>query len=78
MVQDIFELRHYNQIKNFHRIRPLGQFDLVVAMSVCCLSPFHVPDCDAYFAPTSRSRMSKAFRDSESLGGNAGKKWSQN
>ena len=30
------------------------------------------------FAPTSGSRMSKIFRDSESLGKSAGKKWSQN
>ena len=69
---------------NFHRIGPLGRFDLVVAMSVClsfvviCLSPFHVLDFEAYFASTSKSRMSKIFRDSESLGKSAGKKWSQN
>ena len=51
---------------NFYRIGPLGRFDLVVAMSVClsaclsaCVSPFHVLDFEAYFAPTSRSRMSK-------------------
>ena len=43
-----------------------------------CLSPFHVIDFEAYFAPTSRSRMSKILRDSESLGKSAGKKWSQN
>ena len=30
------------------------------------------------FAPTSRSRMSKIFRDSKSLGKSAGKKWSRN
>ena len=29
------------------------------------------------FAPTSRSRISKNFRDSESLGKGNGKKWSQ-
>ena len=29
------------------------------------------------FAPTSRSRMSNIFRDSESLGKNNGKKWSK-
>ena len=63
----------------FHRIDPLGQFDLVVTMSVCCyLSPFHVLDFEAYFAPTFRSRMSKIVRDSKSLGKSAGKKWSQN
>ena len=38
--------------------------------------PFHVLDFEAYFAPTSRSRMSKFFRDSESLGKSNGKKWS--
>ena len=67
--------------KNFHRIGPLGRFDLVVAMSVCLsvdLSPFHVLDFEAYFAPTSGSQMSKSFRDLESLGKKAGKKWSQN
>ena len=39
-----------------------------------CLSPFHVVYFEAYFSPTSRSRMSKGLRDSESLGKNAGKK----
>ena len=62
---------------NFHRIGPLGPFDLVVAMSVClsvCVSvclfdvPFHVVYFEAYFASTSQSRMSKVFRHSESLG----------
>ena len=59
----------------------LGRFFHRVAMSVhmrVCVSPFHVLDFEAYFAPTSRSRMSKNFRDSESLGKSAGKKWSQN
>ena len=63
----------------FHRIGPLGRFDLVVAMSVCCccvLSPFHEEDFESYFAPTSRSRMSNIFRDSVSLAKSAGKKWS--
>ena len=50
----------------------------VVCMYVCMSVPFHVLDFEAYFAPTSRSRMSKIFRDSESLGKSAGKKWSQN
>ena len=57
---------------------PVG---LVVAMSVClftCLSPFHVLDFEAYFAPISRSRMSKICRASESLGKSAGRKGSQN
>ena len=43
-----------------------------------CLSPFHVIFFEAYFAPTSRSRMTNIFKDSESLGKSAGKKWSQN
>ena len=71
--------------RDFHRIGPLGQFDLVVAMSVVCLCgvcvvsvPFRVVYFEAHFAPTSRSRMSDIFRDSEFLGKSAGKKWSQN
>ena len=59
----------------------LGRFFHRVAMSVyvfICLSPFHVLHFEAYFAPTSRSRMTNIFRDSESLGKSAGKKWSQN
>ena len=32
---------------------------------------------NSLFAPTSRSRMSNIFRDSESLGKSNGKKWSQ-
>ena len=46
-------------------------------MFACCLSPFHALDFEAYFAPTSQSRRSKKFRDSEPLGKSAGKKWSQ-
>ena len=37
---------------------------------------FEVP-FNGLFAPTSRSRMSNIFRDSESLGKSNGKKWSQ-
>ena len=51
-------------------------------MSVCvcvclsvCLFTFEVP-FNGLFAPTSRSRMSNIFRDSESLGKSNGKKWS--
>ena len=40
-------------------------------------APFHVLDFEASFAPTSRSRMFKIVRDSESLGKSAWKKWSQ-
>ena len=47
-------------------------------MSVCCLSPFHWQDFEAYFVLTSQSQMSNTFRDSESLRKSAGKKWSQN
>ena len=46
----------------FHQIGPLGQFDLVGAMSVClcvCVSLFHVLDFEAYFVPTSQSCLSK-------------------
>ena len=46
--------------------------------SVCLpvrLFTFEVP-FKRLFAPTSRSRMSKIFRDSESLGKSNGKKWS--
>ena len=48
---------------------------LFVCLSVC-LFTFEVP-FKRLFAPTSRSRMSKIFRDSESLGKSNGKKWSQ-
>ena len=72
-----------NYSTQFHRIGPLGRFDLVVTMSVCCslfvcVSPFHVLYFEAYFAPTSGSRIANIFRDLESLGKSAGKKWSQN
>ena len=67
----------------FHRIGTLGRFNQVVAMSVClCVCvfdvPFHVVHFEAYLAPTSQSRMSKIFRDWESLGKSAGNKWYQN
>ena len=47
---------------------------LSVCLSVCSL--FEVP-FKRLFAPTSRSRMSNNFRDSDSLGKSNGKKWSQ-
>ena len=54
-----------------------------VRVSVCpcvrvsvCLFTFEVP-FNGLFAPTSRSRMSNIFRDSESLGKSNGKKWSE-
>ena len=40
-----------------------------------CLFTFEVP-FNSLFAPTSQSRMSNIFRDSESLGKSNGKKWS--
>ena len=46
-----------------------------VRVSVC-LFTFEVP-FTGLFAPTSRSRISNIFRDSESLGKSNGKKWSQ-
>ena len=68
--------------QNFFKESALGRFSHRVAMSgcrfICLFVPFHVLDLEAYFAPTSQSRMSKMFRDSESLGKSAGKKWSQN
>ena len=47
---------------------------LCVCVSVC-LFAFEVP-FNGLFAPTSRSRMSKNFRDSQSLGKSNEKKWS--
>ena len=53
-----------------------------VCLSVClsdclsvCVFTFEVP-FKRLFAPTSQSRMSNIFRDSESLGKSNGKKWS--
>ena len=66
----------------FSSNRPTGPIQSssrnVCLLLFLCLSPFHVLDFEAYFAPISQSRMSKNFRDSESLGKSAGKKWSQN
>ena len=50
-----------------------------VCLSVClsvCVFTFEVP-FKRLFAPTSQSRMSNIFRDSESLGKSNEKKWSQ-
>ena len=62
---------------NFQSIGPLGRN---VRLSVClsvrvCVFTFEVP-FKRLFAPTSRSRMSNIFRDSESLGKSSWKKWS--
>ena len=72
-------------ISNFSKHRPSGPMlsisrnvRLCVCPSVCllvCLFTFEVP-FNSLFAPTSRSRTSNIFRDSESLGKSNGKKWS--
>ena len=71
--------------RGFSKHRPSGpmlsisqNFHMSVCLSVClfvCLFTFEVP-FNGLFAPTSRSRMSNIFRDSESLGKSNGKKWS--
>ena len=66
---------------HFHQIGPLGRFDLVVAMSVCvsaCLMSFSCGIFWGLFCPHFPKSDVKIFRDSESLGKSAGKKWSQN
>ena len=66
---------------NIFKESALGRFFHRVAMSVYVfiyLSPFHVLDFEAYFLPTLWIWISNKFWDSESLGKNAGKKWSQN
>ena len=60
------------------RIRSSSRIVFVCVCLCVCLSPFHKVDFEAYFSPTSRSWGSKIFRNSESLGKSAGKKWSQN
>ena len=61
----------------FSKHRPSGPMLSIsrnVRLSVCSL--FEVP-FKHLFAPTSRSWLSKFFRDLESLGKSNGKKWSQ-
>ena len=66
----------------FSKHRPSGPMLSIsqnVRLCVClfvCLFTFEVP-FNGLFAPTSRSRMSNIFRDSESLGNSNGKKGSQ-
>ena len=58
---------------------PMLSISRFVRPSVCtsvCLFTFEVP-FNGLFAPTSRSRMSNIFTDSESLGKSNGTKWSQ-
>ena len=68
--------------KPFSKHRPSGpmlSISRFVRLCVClsvCLFTFEVP-FKRLFAPTSRSRTSNIFRDSESLGKSNGKKWSQ-
>ena len=55
------------------------KFQFRSLVSVCLFDvPFHVVYFEAYFSPFSRSQLSKNFRDLESLGKSAEKKWSQN
>ena len=83
----IFKIKNKNN-NIFSSNRPTGRIpssSCNVRLFVCLLmsmSPFHILDFEAYFAPTSQSRMSKFFRDSESLGKSARKnifvvKWSK-
>ena len=82
----IFWLRSRPYINSFHRIGPLGRFDLVVTMSVCvsvclcvCLmSLFMWYILRPIWPPLPEVGCQKKFRDSESLGKSAGKKWYQN
>ena len=70
---------HLNIRIFFVGIGPLGRCFLQVDLSICvsvCLFTFEVLS-RFLFAPTSRNRMSKIFRDLEALGKNNGKKWSQ-
>ena len=70
------------KIKNivclFSKHRPSGpmlSISRFVRLSVCVFT-FEVR-FKCLFAPTSQSRTSNIFRDSESLGKSNGKKWSQ-
>ena len=62
----------------FSKNRPLADsFIESRCPCVCGRVPFCLVYFEAYFAPTSRSRMSEIFKDSESFGKSDGKKWSQ-
>ena len=75
-MQDIFiESTHWaNSIQQSNSLSVCAS----VCLFVCLFVPFSHVFFQAYFAPTSRSRMSKVFRDSGSFGKSAGNKWSQN
>ena len=67
------------EFSNHRPSGPMLSISRNVRLSVCpCvrLFTFEVP-LNGLFAPTSRSRMSNIFRDSESFGKSNGKKWSQ-
>ena len=72
--------KNYDYKPNFHWISPLGQFDLVVAMSVC-LSVWCPFSCGIFWglfcSHFPKSDVQKNL-DSKSLGKSAEKKWSQN
>ena len=71
--------------QTFHFVRPPDQAEswysymrVCVCLSVClCVCSLREVPFNGLFAPTSWSRMSNIFRDSESLGKSNGKKWSQ-
>ena len=71
----------YDSPEAFSKHRPFGpmlSISRFVRLSVCLsvrVFTFEVP-FNGLFAPTTRSRMSNIFRDSESLGKSNGKKWS--
>ena len=73
-------------VSHFSKHRPSGPMlsisqnvHMFVCLSVClsvCEFTFEVP-FESLFAHTSQSQMSNIFRDSESLGKNNERKWSQ-
>ena len=66
---------HFSKHRPFGPMLSISRFvRLCVCLSVRVFT-FEVP-FNGLFAPTSRSRMSNSFRDSESLGKSNGKKWS--
>ena len=76
-------LLYFSGFSKHRPTRPMLSISRFVRLCVCpsvclfvCLFTFEVP-FNGRFAPTSQSRMSNIFRDSESLGKSNGKKWSQ-
>ena len=78
---ELSHTRYSSKMCGFSKHRPSGPMISIsrnVRLSVCvCVCPFtfEVP-VNGLFAPTSQSRMSNIFRDSEFLGKSNGKKWS--